>query len=153
MIFQSAHSTSQRASLFVFEDNDVVIKVGSPTRRHTSRTHRVNLDWFYDRMNVDSGIQIKYVNTSKQIADNLTRGSCSRDRWLQLTHMRNLVIPHMHSCSRSVVFSSVQKKDDEMSKRLPEPITESATAKQRPVRNVCAFSHHLIKFVINGHQA
>ena len=36
--------------LYVFEDNEAVIKMiikgGSPTMRHFSRTHRVALDWF-----------------------------------------------------------------------------------------------------------
>ena len=55
----------------------------SPTMRHVSTTHRANLDRKFDRINLDSRIQIKYVNTSKQIADILTTGSFSREKWLQ----------------------------------------------------------------------
>ena len=44
------------AMLYVFEDNEAVIKMistgRSPTMRHVSRTHRVALDWF-DRINLD----------------------------------------------------------------------------------------------------
>ena len=37
-------------------------------------------------------------------------------------------------------FSSVQK-DDKMSERLAEPVTESASAKQWPVRNFFALAN------------
>ena len=54
--------------LYVFEDNDAVIKMilkgRSPTMRHVSRTHRVALDWSFDRINLDTKLQIKYVDNS-----------------------------------------------------------------------------------------
>ena len=60
--FQSAR---QEALLYVFEDNEAVIKMiiegRSPTMRHVSRTHRVALDWLFDRINLDPKIQIKYI--------------------------------------------------------------------------------------------
>ena len=41
------------AMLYVFEDNEAVIKMiikgRSPTMRHVSRSHRVALDWLFDR--------------------------------------------------------------------------------------------------------
>ena len=49
-------SSHQEAMLFVFEDNETVIKMiikgRSPTMRHVSRTHRVALDWLFDRINL-----------------------------------------------------------------------------------------------------
>ena len=33
--------------------------------RHVSRTHRVALDWLFDRINLDPKIQIKYIDTKK----------------------------------------------------------------------------------------
>ena len=55
--------------LYIFEDSDAVIKMvikgRSPTIRHVSRTCRVALDWLFDRINLDSKIQIKYVDTKK----------------------------------------------------------------------------------------
>ena len=64
--FQSAR---QEALLYVFEDNEAVIKKiikgRSPTMRHVFRTHRVALDWLFDRINLDSQIQIKYIDTKK----------------------------------------------------------------------------------------
>ena len=50
---QSSH---QEALLYVFEDNEAVIKMitkgRSPTMRHVSRAHRVALDWLFDRINL-----------------------------------------------------------------------------------------------------
>ena len=49
--------------------------------RHVSRTHRVALDWLFDRINLDSNIQIKYIDTKNQLADILTKGNFTRDEW------------------------------------------------------------------------
>ena len=49
LFFPNAHTSSQRASLFIFEDNAALIKMTfkglSPTMRHVSQTHRVDLGW------------------------------------------------------------------------------------------------------------
>ena len=62
--------------LYVFEDNEAVIKMiingRSPTMRHVLRTHRVALDRLFDRINQDSKIQIRYTDTKHQLADMLT---------------------------------------------------------------------------------
>ena len=61
----NVQSSNQEALLYVFEDNEAVIKMimkgRSPTMRHVSRTHRVALDWLFDRVNLDPKIQIKYI--------------------------------------------------------------------------------------------
>ena len=49
--------------------------------RHVSRTHRVALDWFFDRINQEPKIHIKYVDTKNQLADFRTKRSFSRDKW------------------------------------------------------------------------
>ena len=50
-------SSQQEALLYVLEDNEAVIKMiikgRSPTMRRVSRTHRVALDWLFDRINLD----------------------------------------------------------------------------------------------------
>ena len=50
----NVQSARQEALLYVFEDHEVVIKMItkgiSPTVRHVSRTHRVALDWLFDRI-------------------------------------------------------------------------------------------------------
>ena len=74
----NVQSSRQEALLYVFEDNEAVIKMiikgRSPTMRHVSRTHRVALDWLFDRINLDPKIQIKYIDTKNQLADMLTKG-------------------------------------------------------------------------------
>ena len=88
LVPSNVQSSHQEALLYVFEDNEAVInmiiKGRSPTMGHVSRTHRVALDWFFDRINLDSKIQIKYVHTNdtkKQLADILTKGNFTRDEW------------------------------------------------------------------------
>ena len=65
----NVQSARQEALLYVFEDNEAVIKMiikgRSPTMRHVSRTHRVALDWLFDRINLDPKIQIKHIDTPK----------------------------------------------------------------------------------------
>ena len=69
--------------LYVFEDNEAVIKMiikgGSPTMSHVSRTHRDALDWLFDRNNQDPKIQFCYIDTKHQLADMLTKGNFTRD--------------------------------------------------------------------------
>ena len=75
-ISPNVNSSRQEALQYVFEDNEAVIKMiingRSPTMRHVSRTHRVALDWLFDRINLDSKIQIRYIDTKNQLADVLT---------------------------------------------------------------------------------
>ena len=69
----NANSSQCESPLYIFEDNEAVIKViikrRSPTMRHVSTTHRVALDWLFDRINLEPKIQIKYVDTKNQLAD------------------------------------------------------------------------------------
>ena len=58
--------------------------------RHVSRTHRVALDWLFDRINLDSKIQIKYIDTKNQLADILTKGNFTRDEWNHLLTLFNI---------------------------------------------------------------
>ena len=77
----NAHSSQGESQLYIVEENEAVIKMiikgRSPTMRHASRTHRVALDWLFDRINLELKIQIKYVDTKNQLADILTKGSFS----------------------------------------------------------------------------
>ena len=88
------HSSRQEALLYIFEDNEAVIKMiingRSPTMRHVSRTHRVALDWLFHRTNLDPKIQIKYVDTENQFADILIEGNFTRDEWNHLLRLFNI---------------------------------------------------------------
>ena len=89
-------SSHQEALLYVFEDREAVIKTTvkgrSPTMRHVSRTHRVALDWLFDRINGDSMIQIKYNDTKNQLADMKAKGNITRDEWNHFLCLFNIAI-------------------------------------------------------------
>ena len=125
---QSAH---QEALLYVFEDNEAVIKMiikgRSPTMRHVSRTHRVALDWLFDRINLDPKIQIKYIDTKNQLADILTKGNFTRDEWNHLLTLFN--ISHFSS---TVCTAAMSKRAQQ------ESGEERVTAKSRPMMNLTA---------------
>ena len=122
------HSSRQEALLYVFEDNEAVIKMiikgRSPAMRHVSKTHRVALDWLFGSINLDPKIQIKYIDTKNQLADILTKGNFTRDEWNQLLCLFN--ISH---------FSSTNCLEA-MSKRTQEDAGEErVTAKSKPMMN------------------
>ena len=81
---------SSHSLLFPFEDNEALMKMSiegrSPNVRHVARTHRVNLDWFFQRISLDPAISVRYVNTSEQMADVLTKGSSTVVRWHSSVH-------------------------------------------------------------------
>ena len=66
-VSSNVKSSQSSAMLYIFEDNEAVVKMitrgRSPSMRHVSRTHRVALDWLFDGINMDPKIQIKYVDT------------------------------------------------------------------------------------------
>ena len=77
----STKKSDSSAAMHVCGDNEAVInmiiKGRSPTMRHVSRTHRVALDWLFDRINLDPKMQIRYIDTKHQLADILTKGNIS----------------------------------------------------------------------------
>ena len=74
----NVQSASQEALLYVFEDNEAVIKMimkgRSPTMRHVSRTHRVALDWLFDRINLDPKITNQIHRQQKPTGRHLDKG-------------------------------------------------------------------------------
>ena len=127
----NAQSACQEALLYVFEDNEAVIKIiikgRSPTMRHVSRTHRVALDWLFDRINLDPKIQIKYIDTKNQLADILTKGNFTRDEWNHLLCLFN--ISHFSFTVCSVTMAKRSQHDSG---------EERVTAKSRPMMNLIA---------------
>ena len=131
LVPSNVQSASREALLYVFEDNEAVIKMimkgRSPTMRHVSRTHRVALDWLFDRINLDSKIQIKYLDTKNQLADILTKGNFTRDEWNHLLTLFNI----SHFSSTSCIAA--------MAKRAQQDSGEGrVTAKSRPMMNLTA---------------
>ena len=124
----------QEALLYVIEDNEAVIKMiikgRSPTMRHVSRTHRVALEWLFDRINLDPKIQIKYIDTKNQLAHMQTKGKFTPDEWNHLLCLFN--ISHFSSAACSEVMSKrTQKESGE----------ERVTAKSRPMLNLIGRSN------------
>ena len=127
----NVQSSRQEDLLYVFEDNEAVIKMiikgRSPTMRHVSRTHRVALDWLFDRINLDSQIRIKYIDTKNQLADIFPLGNFTRDEWNHLFSLFDI------SHFSSTVCSAA------MAKRIQQESGEArVTAKSRPMMNLTA---------------
>ena len=123
------NSSRKEALLYIFEDNEAVIKMilkgRSRTMRHVSRTNRVALDCLFDRINLDPKIRIKHIDTKNQLADILTKGNFTCNEWNHLVCLLN--ISH---------FSSINNLEA-MSKRTPEDAGEErVTAKSKPMMNL-----------------
>ena len=127
----NVQSSRQEALLYVFEDNEAVIKIimkgRSPTMRHVSRTHRVALGWLFDRINLNSQIQIKYIDTKNQLADILTKGSFTRDEWNHVLCLFNISHFCLTVCSAAMAKRSQQDSGE-----------ERVTAKSKPMMNLIA---------------
>ena len=121
----------QEALLYVFEDNEAVIKMcikgRSPIMRHVSRTHRVSPDRLFDRINLDPKIQIKYIDTKNQLADILTKGNFTRDEWNHLLSLFNII--HFSSTVCSETMAKILQQDSG---------EERVTAKSRPMMSLIA---------------
>ena len=89
--------------------------------RYVSRTHRVALDWLFDRVNLDPKILTRYIDTKHQLKDTLTKGTFKRDEWNSL--LRFFSISHFSSlcCAQNFVFTSCPKT---MAKRMQEQKVE-----------------------------
>ena len=107
--------------LFILEDNEAVIKMiiqgKSPIMRHASRTHRVALDWLFDRIKLDPKIQTWCIDNKHQLADILTKWNITRDEWNHLLYLCN--ISHFSStcCAKN---SSLISCPNTMAKRMQE---------------------------------
>ena len=115
----NAKSSRFGAMLCIFEDNEAVIRMiikgRSPTMRHVSRTHRVALDWLFDRIDLDPNIQIKYVDTKHQLADILTKGNS--DEWNNLLHLFNISHFSFLCCAQNFQLDKLHQNDGEKDAR------------------------------------
>ena len=131
LVPSNVQSASREALLYVFEYNEAVIKMivkgRSPTMRHVSRTHRVALDWLFDRIDLDPKIQIKNIDTKNQLADILTKGNFTREEWNHLLTLFN--ISHFSFASGIVAMTKRAQQDSGKGR---------VTAKSRPLMNLTA---------------
>ena len=119
-------NTAKECRLGLFKDNEAVVKMiikgRSPTMRHVSRTYRVVLLWLFDRINLDTKIQIKYMDTKNQLTYILTQGNFTRDEWNHLLCF--FKISH---------FSSVNKCEAMTKRTQNDAGEERVTAKSKPM--------------------
>ena len=87
----------------------------------------VALDWLFERINLDSKIQIKYIDTKNQLADILTIGNFTRDEWNHL-----LCLFNFSHFSSTVCSETVAKRSQHDSGK------ERVTAKLRPRMSLIA---------------
>ena len=115
----------------LFEDNEAVIKMiikgRSPTMRHVSRTHRVALDWLFDRINLDSKTQINYIDTKNQLLDILNEENFTRNEWNHLLTLFNISHFSSTACTAAMAKRAQQGSGE-----------ERGTAKSRPMINLTA---------------
>ena len=125
-----------------FEDNEAVIKMiikgRSLTMRHVSRTHRVALDWLFDRIYLDSKIQIKYIDTKNQLADILPKGNFTRDEWNHLLIFfkhQPFQLYSMHRCNGKTSSTRIRRRTchsqiatcGEFAARMPSVVSSSTS--------------------------
>ena len=71
--------------LVILEDNDAVIKMlikGRTDRlRHVPRTHRIDLDWLFEIIKNDPGINIKYISTKRNNTKHTNRRLGKKIGW------------------------------------------------------------------------
>ena len=139
----NTHSSEGESQLYIFEHNEAVIKMiikgRSPTMRHVSRTHRVALDWLFDRINSEPKIQINCVDTKNQLADMLTKAHFTRDEWNHLVRLFNIMSFSMFSCSHfSNFLSDPIEKQSAMSKRGQETSSSEGSPMAEPKPTVQA---------------
>ena len=109
----SGKHSGSNAMLYVFEDDEAVIKMimksRSPTMRHVSRTRRVALDWLFDKINLESKIQTRYIDTKTSTRRHLTKCNFTREEWNNLLHLFN--ISHFSSafCAKNSSLTSCPK--------------------------------------------
>ena len=92
--------------------------------------------WLFDRINLDTNIQVKYVDTKSHLADILTIGTFTRDEWahrLQFFNLTNISLFHRSH------FSNLIDESSQMLKRQSEQEGERdvrGVAKSLPMRNL-----------------
>ena len=115
----------------------------SLTMRHVSRTHRVALDWLFDRINLNPKIQIKYIDTKNQLADILTKGNFTRDEWNHVLNLLNISHFSSTACTAAMAKRAQQGSGEELvtaksrpmmtlTERTPSAVSSSASS--NPVR-------------------
>ena len=88
---------SPNTRLTMCEDNDAVIKMlmkgRAPILKHCGRTQRVDLDFLFEQLREDPAILCRYIHTTQQVADILTKGVFTAESWGRLIGLLRLGPP------------------------------------------------------------
>ena len=85
------------------------------------------LDWLFDRINLDTKILVKYIDTKNQLADILSNGNFTRDEWKYLMSLFTISLFCSTACTAAMT-KRIQQESGE----------ERVTAKSRPMMNLTA---------------
>ena len=133
-------SNNEDPVLYIFEDNEAVIKMiakgRSPTMRHVSRRHRVALYWFFDRVNLDPTFQIRYIDSKHQIADILTKGNFTREEWKHLLRLFSIMNISQFASSHYSSTSTSQSVSKRLIQQERPEDHERVVAKPKPMWNL-----------------
>ena len=116
--------------------------------RHVSRTHRVALDWLSDKINLDSKIQIKYVDTKHQLAGILTKGHFTRDEWNNVLYLFNTSNFSSLCCAQNFSLTSCTRT---IAERMHEQERDNRiVAKSKPTTRNLAVSVSTSSSTVNS---
>ena len=117
----------------ILEDNDgvilMILKNRYPMLRHLPRTHKIDVDFLFDILRRDPGLQLKYVPTRLQIADILTKGAFTGALWERMLTLMQILPPTKHKSNDSNnTEQQPSPNDDTQCSAKPEAICFRAVA-------------------------
>ena len=119
--------SSGLGKLIILEDNEPVIKMTMkrrwPQLRHVPRTHRIDLDWLFDRLNEDPGVRMSHIGTKLQQADMLTKGMFTEQQFNSLVSscMMGLKLPDLTDKANISASMDLHADSSTSSQTVPEP--------------------------------
>ena len=103
-----------------------------PNLRHVSRTHHVNLDCPFQRINLDSSSAVRYLRNIEQLADMLTTAAFAVLQRKSLMQFCDFYPPFDLNVDRSLSESSFLKFLERLVSRCRTPATLGETSKVGP---------------------
>ena len=90
-------------------------------------------------INLDSKIQIKYIDTKNQLADILTKGNFTRDEWNHLLNLLNIIHFSSAACTAAMAKRAQQESGEErvtaksrlmmnLTSRMPSIVSSSTSS-------------------------
>ena len=98
---------SSTNTTYLLEDTaaviEMIMKGLSPSWRHGTRTHGVDLDWLFERTNLHHSVIFVKMRTNDHLADFVHQGSFSSQHW-----KRQLLLCEIHTSVHSAAVSQRQ---------------------------------------------